>query len=207
MRSGNLDFHLYAIVAAYEMHVERGDLAAIERLENDLRAFDVNYGTAAALDGLVPSRALFAGWSGAFDAAYEILAPSGAHRSGQERAALRWAEIALYAAAAGMRERSADALRQFDADVACDGSRTPRSIRAAILARLARALLGEDDRLAFDSPLPPRLASLSTAVDVAIRYRRGQATGDELLAALDELEHHELAGTAKLLAALPAVIA
>jgi hypothetical protein len=207
VRSGNLDFHLYAIVAAYELHVERGDIAAIERLENDLRAFDVNYDDAPALDGLVPSRALFAGWSGAFEAAYEIIAPSGAHRSGMVRAALRWAEIALYAAAAGMREPSLDALRQFDEAVVRDGTDSPRSIRAAILARLARAMLGEDDELAFDAQLPPRLASLWTAVDVAIRCRRGLASGEELLTALNDLERHELHGMAKLLAALPLVIA
>jgi hypothetical protein len=40
-----------------------------------------------------------------------------------------------------------------------------------------------------------------------IRCRRGLAAGDELLAALDQLEHHELHGMAKLLAALPAAIA
>lgn len=207
VRSGNLEFHLYAIAAAYELHVERGDVAAIERVENDLRAFDVNYSTAPALDSLVPSRALLAGWAGAFDAAYEILAPSGGHPSSHERAALRWAEIALYAAAAGMRERAADALREFDAAATCDASRAPRCIRGAILARLARALLGQDDSLAFDFALPPRLAALAAAVDAAIRCRRGLATGDELLDALDTLEGHDLHGTAKLLAALPAVIA
>ena len=52
VRSGNLDFHLYAIVAAYELHVERGDVAAVERLENDLHAFDVHYGASTALEGL-----------------------------------------------------------------------------------------------------------------------------------------------------------
>ena len=205
VRSGNLDFHLYAIVAAYELHVERGDVGAIERLENDLRAFDVN--DALALEGLVPSRALFAAWAGAWHAAYEILAPSGAQQNALERAALRWAEIALYAAAAGMRERSAAALHEFETAVARDDSRSPRSIRAAIVARLAAELLGEDRRIVFDFALPPRLAALSAAVDVVIRARRGLATGDELLAALDDLERHDLHGMAKLLAALPAAIA
>ncbi len=207
VRSGNLDFHLYAIVAAYELQVERGDIAAIERLENDMRAFDVNYGAALALEGLVPSRALFAAWAGAFDAAYEILAPSGVQQNALEGTARRWAEIALYAAAAGMRERSARALREFEAAVAGDDARAPRSIRAAIVARLARALLGEVGKNAFDFALPPRLAALSAAVDVVIDCRRGRASGDELLAALDDLEHHDLHGMAKLLAALPAVIA
>jgi ATP/maltotriose-dependent transcriptional regulator MalT len=205
VRSGNLDFHLYAIVAAYELHVERGDVASIERLENDLRAFDVNYGAALALEGLVPSRALFAGWAGAFDAAYEILAPSGAQQAGLERAALRWAEIALYAAAAGMRDKSAEALREFDDAIARDDSLSPRAMRAGIVARLASALLGESDRTGFAIELPPRLNALSTAVDVVIRRRRGSATGEELLAAFDDLEHFELHGMAKLLAALPAV--
>jgi hypothetical protein len=54
---------------------------------------------------------------------------------------------------------------------------------------------------------PPRLASLARAVDVVIRRRGGDATGEELLDALADLDRHELHGMAKLLAALPAVIA
>jgi hypothetical protein len=205
VRSGNLDFHLYAIVAAYELHVERGDVAAVERLEHDLHAFDVHYGASTALEGLVPSRALFAGWAGAFEAAYEILAPSGAQQNDAERSALRWAEIALYAAAAGMREKSAEALRQFEAAFVDHDVTSPRSSRAAIVARLAGALLGEPSRIDAIVP-PPRMASLARAVDVVIRRRAGQASADELLEAFDDLDRHELHGMAKLLAALPAAI-
>jgi tetratricopeptide (TPR) repeat protein len=205
VRSGNLDFHLYAIVAAYELHVERGDVAAVERLEHDLHAFDVHYGASTALEGLVPSRALFAGWAGSFETAYEILAPSGAQQNDAERSALRWAEIALYAAAAGMRERSAEALRKFEAAFVDNDASSPRSSRAAIIARLAGALLGEPSHDFAIAP-PPRIASLARAVDVVIRCRNGDATGDELLEAFDDLDRHELHGMAKLLAALPAVI-
>ena len=207
VRSGNLDFHLYAIIAAYELHVERGDVAAVERLEHDLHAFDVHYGASTALEGLVPSRALFAGWAGAFAVAYEILAPAGAQQNDAERSALRWAEIALYAAAAGMRTQSADALRKFEAAFVDHDETSPRSSRAAIVARLAAALIDDPGCDAFAIVPTPRLASLARAVDVVIRQRSGDATAGELLGALDDLDRHELHGMAKLLAALPAVIA
>jgi hypothetical protein len=106
-----------------------------------------------------------------------------------------------------MRERSVAALHEFESAVASDDSRSPRSMRAAIVARLASALLGQPDQIPFDVELPPRLAALSAAVDVVIRCRRGLGAGEELLAAFDELERHELHGMAKLLAALPAVSA
>lgn len=207
VRSGNLDFHLYAIVAAYELHVERGDVAAVERLENDLRAFDVHYGASTTLEGLVPSRALFAAWAGAFDAAYEILAPSAAQQSDPERAALRWAEIALYAAAAGARDRGVDALRHFEAAFARDDMRSQIPIRAAIIARLAGALLGEPVETVFETAPTSRVASLARAVDVVIRRRRGEADGDELFDAFEDLHRHELHGMAKLFAALPSAVA
>ncbi len=164
VRSGNLDFQLYALAAAYELQVERGDLAAIERLERDLREFDVHYGASAALEGLIPSRALIEAWRGAFASAYEILVPSGPHQSPAGREALRWAEIALYAAAAGLPDAAADALQRFDDAFrrdrdASDRDASDRAVRGAILARLAAELAG-----------PPALPRVAVRGDRAARF-------------------------------------
>ena len=135
-----------------------------------------------------------------------MLAPSGAQQNDAERSALRWAEIALYAAAAGMREQAREALREFDTAFAENEGTSPRSSRAAIVARLAAALLGEPIGDFAITP-PPRIASLARAVDAVIRRRAGDASGEELLDAFDDLDRHELHGLAKLLAALPGLIA
>jgi hypothetical protein len=206
IRSGNLDFHLYAIVAAYELQVERGDLAAIERLEHDLREFDLHYGASAALQGLLPSRAVVAAWKGAFASAYQILASTGRQQDDPDRAALRWAEIALYAAAAGMRVVAADALRSFAAAYSLDGGSSQHAVRGSILARLAASIASES------LPAAPvaaagRLGSLARAVESVVAVREGSASFETLLAAFEDLRRNELFGMAKLLAALPVVAA
>ena len=202
VRSGNLDFQLYALAAAYELQVERGDLVAIERIERDLREFDVHYGASAALEGLIPSRALVEAWSGGFDSAYEILAPSGPHQTPAGREALRWAEIALYAAAAGLREHAAEALGRFDDAFGRDVDATDHAVRGAIVARLAAELIGRPAPLRIVAPAG-RLGSLARAVDTIVAHRRGEAGAVTLLEALADLGRHELAGMAKLFAALP----
>jgi hypothetical protein len=205
IRSGNLDFHLYAIVAAYELQVERGDVCAIERLERDLREFDVHYGASSALEGLLPSRALIAAWKGAFSSAYEILAPSGPQQADADRESLRWAEIALYAAAGMMTNEAEAALRKFEDAFARHDTSSQHAVRASILARLAAALLAVPVRWRSVSPPAGRLSALGAAVDVVIAWRTGAASAATLLDAFDDMRRHELTGLAKLFAALPAV--
>ena len=202
IRSGNLDFHLYAVVAAYELQVERGDVAAIERLEHDLREFDLHYGASAALQGLLPSRAVVAAWKGAFASAYEILAPTAEQQDDADRAALRWAEIALYAAAAGMRAVSADALRNFTHAYARDGGSSAHAVRGAILARLAASFVSGPLQFPAISAAG-RLGSLSRAVECVLAARQGLQSADSLLDVFEDLRRNELFGMAKLLAALP----
>ncbi|HEX3465257.1 MAG TPA: hypothetical protein VHS78_14510 [Candidatus Elarobacter sp.] len=207
VRTGNVDFHLYAIVAAYELHVERGDVAAIERLEHDLREFDLHYGAASALQGLLPSRALVAAWSGAFASAYDLLAPSGPQQQNYaDREALRWAEIALYAAAANMRDVAAAGLRSFAESFARDERATPHAVRGAILASLAAHLAGVTPEWRCEHPASGRLGALSRAVEAVIARLRGEAGAQRLLDAFDDLRRHEFGGLAKLFAALPEAV-
>jgi hypothetical protein len=204
IRSGNLDFHLYAIAAAYELHVERGDLGAIERLERDLREFDVQYAASAALEGLLPSRALVTAWSGEFASAYDVLVASGNQQADPEREALRWSEIALYAAAAGLCDEALGALARGAEAASRADARSQHTIRAAILARLAASLAGEADQLpCAEAPANPRLGALVRAVNCVSAFNCGAGGGDALLDALEDLCDHEFAGMAKLLAALP----
>jgi hypothetical protein len=203
IRSGNLEFHLYAMVAAYELHVERGDVDAVERLDHGLRAFDLHYGASATLQGLLPSRAMVSAWAGKFAGAHALLAPSGQQQPHfPDRAALRWAEIALYAAAAGLHDRAHDALRCVDDEVQRNDSSSPHVLRAKVIAALAARLAG-----ASPQPLPPmpneRLAALARAAETVAARCRGEAAALSLLDAFEGLRAHELGGLAKLFAALP----
>ncbi|HEX3549312.1 MAG TPA: AAA family ATPase [Candidatus Elarobacter sp.] len=204
IRCGNVDFHLYALVAAYELEVERGEAAAVEGLERDLREFDLHYGASSAVQGLLPSRALVSAWSGAFASAYELLASTGTQQGADpDREALRWAEIAVYAAAAAMPDAAHDALRSFETALDGDASRSEHSVRAAILAELAAGLLGCASSRAAQLPRGARLRALAHAVRVAVARRRRAASASAFLDALDALRQCEFGGYAKLLAALP----
>jgi ATP/maltotriose-dependent transcriptional regulator MalT len=208
VRAGNVDFHLYALIAAYELHVESGDLAAIERLEGDLREFDLHYGAASALQGLLPSRALVAAWKGDFSAAYDLLAASASQQQRDpDREALRWAEIALYAAGAGMPATAREALRSFEIAFASDGGASQHAVRGSILARLAAALIGAPPvEPRVDPSSTGRMAALARAAEVVGKRRAGTASANRLLVALEDLRRHEHAGMAKLFAALPAAV-
>jgi hypothetical protein len=206
IRTGNVDFHLYAVAAAYEAHVELGDVDAIERIEHDLRAFDLHYGAASALQGVLPSRALVAAWSGAFASAYDLLAPSGVQQQNDpDREALRWAEIALYAAAARMHEAAHDALCRFEDAFARDGGSTPYALRGALLAALAASLAGFEPAWPEQIPAGGRIGALARAVRAVAGSQASGGCGASLLDVFDDLRRHELGGFAKLFAALPAV--
>ena len=171
----------------------------------DLREFDLHYGAASALQSLLPSRALVTAWSGAFASAYDVLAPSGTQQHNDaDREALRWAEIALYAAAAKLPDEAADALRRFAVAFARDGASTQHAARGAILASLAAHLAGAAPEWRCDDPpATGRLGALNRAVATVIARLRGEASADDLLDAFDDLRRHEFAGLAKLFAALP----
>ncbi len=204
IRSGNVDFHLYTLVAAYELYVEQGDATAVERVERDLREFDLHYGAASAVQGLLPSRAVVKAWSGAFGAAYELLAATASQQvDDPDREALRCAEIALYAAAAQMPASANDALRAFEAAYARDGGATQYGARGAILAGLAESLLGRVPVVRERAISTPRVAMIAGAARVALAWRERRATASEFLGALADLRRHDLGGFAKLLAALP----
>jgi ATP/maltotriose-dependent transcriptional regulator MalT len=100
-KTGSIGKQQYALIAAYEMETERGDTSAIASVENDLREFDVEYSAQYANEGLVPSQALQLAWHGDFARAYQLVRPSAAQQMDSERRALRWSEIAIYAAGAG----------------------------------------------------------------------------------------------------------
>lgn len=204
IRSGNVDFHVYALVAAYALQVERGDVEAIERLDHGLRAFDLHYGAAPSVEGLLPGRALVTAWAGRFAAAHDLLAPSGEQQAHfPDREALRWAEIALYAAAAGMHEKTAAALVCCADALDRDGRHSHHAQRAIVIASVA-AELAEVSPIRVPPMASPRLAVLASAARVVVARYRGEASAGELLAALDELRAHEFGGLAKLFAALPA---
>jgi ATP/maltotriose-dependent transcriptional regulator MalT len=209
-KSGSLTTHLFALIARLEVEAERGDEAAIDELEQKLRTIDITCSGRAAYEALLPTQALRASWSGDFAGAYRVLAASATQQWSADRKALRWAEIAAYAAAAGLREEATSAFR--NASDSLEGLEPDvRVARARLLLALAMVLLGRIDsaRELFDvvdaapHALSPRLRALRRTVGALGERYRGAANAGTLLEGLRELEEHHLGGLARMLMNLP----
>lgn len=210
LKSGDLQLQFYYLVCAFEIAIERGDLDAIDRIDEALRVFDFQHGAAASGEAFLPSEALRASWRGDFSHAYNLLRPSAVQQVGADRTALRWAEVAVYAAAANRDADAEAALRSYHAALDENRDENNRSKRARLLAALALCFTGGAERAEDLVPvrddelrLPMRLAALRAAVLALHDYYAGSEDRGLLANALDVLRAREFGGLAALIEALP----
>jgi LuxR family maltose regulon positive regulatory protein len=198
---------LFGVVESYAIEVDRDDEAAIERLERELLDDDA---TARSHGALLPAHALRASWEGDFRRAYELLAGTAERQEVDERRALRAAETALYAFAAGLSTEGEESLRY--AAAALERCKTsPRAVRAELTLALTELVRGRSSsahrHLAeAERKLAPqmrRLRVLANAVKAMVRVQLEQADPATLTAALERLRGEHFGGIARLLAALP----
>jgi hypothetical protein len=210
-KCGSVEKQFYALVAGYEIETERGDAAAIAKIECDLGEFDVQYSGRFATQALLPAQVLQLSWQGDFARAYCILASSAELHQDSERRSLRWAEIAMYAAAAG---KTAEALAALSSARKLD--RFPKAAnvflwRARTLGALTEVMLGKPhaakkilERVECDVPADRRrLRALAAAVGALADWRSGSADHVEVFGALERLRRDELGGYALFLEMLP----
>ncbi|HEY4439253.1 MAG TPA: LuxR C-terminal-related transcriptional regulator [Candidatus Elarobacter sp.] len=201
----------YGVIASYEIEVERGDDAALERLDREL---DGGRGAVSLLrnETLLPAEALRAAWDRDFVRAHALLAGSAEHQSGDARRAVRAAEIALYACAAGLPDEGEAALHDARTALERCGSaasrRVARSHLFVALAELVRGRPAAVQRHVADAerslgPAMRRLRALAAAVRALARVNLGQAEPSAVAAALERLRADHMGGIARLLAALP----
>jgi ATP/maltotriose-dependent transcriptional regulator MalT len=214
-KCGSVDKQLYAWLAAYEIAIERGDARAALGIERELGEFDVQYSGRLVMQGLLPAKALQLAWYGDFSRAHHILTSSAEQQASTDRQALRWAEIGLYAAAAG---NTADAVqsvtRAWRTIKAESGGSNLRFWRARILCALTFLLLGRlrSPRLILNGlrrDVPARFTrtlALMQAVEALVARRGGHRNYDDVISALDTLRRRQSGGLARLLEALPSAL-
>ena len=200
----------FGLVASYAIEVERGDDAALERLDH---ALDDEWAAPATTraEALLPAKAMRAAWAGDFRRAHELLAGTALAQNREERRALRGAEIALYAFAAGLHAEGDEALR--DATAALDRCTRPslRIVRSHLVVALAELVRGRSsvahrslaEAEKMLTPAMRRLRALAHAVRAMERVQLAQAEPATLAAALERLRAEHFGGMARLLAALP----
>jgi ATP/maltotriose-dependent transcriptional regulator MalT len=208
MKSGNLQFQFYYLATSYEIAAERYDLAELARIDAALASFEPEYDDANSEEALLPGQALRATWTGEFERACRLLGPTAAHQASFDRVALRWAEIACYAAAAMRRQDALDAVERATAALA-QADAPSRCARARIFLALATALLGRSaDASQFlselgDAALPKRLRAAVDVVNAVADRLEGARNHDQLDDALSETYRHEFGGFARMVEALP----
>jgi ATP/maltotriose-dependent transcriptional regulator MalT len=210
-KAGSTTLRLYAILNAYGLEVDAGDNEEIARLDGELRELRI-FLTPMASEALLPAQALRAAWDGRFEHAYGLLAPSAEKLFDDDRTAYRWAEVAVYAAAAGKRSESAAAIRRCRDTLRKADPADRLMFRARAYLALAEILLAHDGRarsaLAELRVLArrggPRFAALVEAVrGLYLRWTSGWHGAPPLAEAFENLERLDLGGVARFFGALP----
>lgn len=144
--AGDSVLRFSALVGMYDIEVERGNTEPLSRYNEALREFSGQQFYRASLS-LAPSFALQAAWQRRFDDAVQMLSGSESEQPSGFRRALRAAEIALYAAAAGRREQSEAAAgyaqEQLNANDRTEYYAPQRHAKALLFLGLSAMLLGK----------------------------------------------------------------
>jgi hypothetical protein len=206
VRCGNLDFHLYGLIAAHGIETERRNLDGLRNLYASLHEFEVQYDSRVAVEELIPNEALHATWEGDFERAGTMLAPTIALARDPARRALRTAEVALYAVAAGDAAAARDRLSALEF---ADGAAGIYIARGRLVAALAHGLLGEgEEALALAESARcerPRSLALKRATHAVLGFWGGTSDWKMVDGALADLYKFEWGGFAAMLASLPAL--
>jgi ATP/maltotriose-dependent transcriptional regulator MalT len=209
VKAGSRQLLLYATLCRYELEALRGNTLQIELLDEQLKSLEVFF-SVLTTETLLPAQALQAAWRGDFYRAFRLLRWSGEHQINPNRQAFRFAEIAVYAAAAGLRDEASSAaeralaiarrLRTVDKTVLQTLSFVAlafvllrRPARAAKLLTELSARSGSYERIAVFVRVVQRLAGRWT----------GSLLTSDLGVELKLLEARELGGLARMIEALP----
>jgi LuxR family maltose regulon positive regulatory protein len=210
-KAGNSALRLYAILNAYAIEVDAGDAGALERLNRQLGEMQVLL-TPMVSEGLLPAQALRAAWDGRFEHAYDLLAPGAVNLFDDDRVAYRWAECAVYGAAAGKDEAARDALARSRRSLRNAVEDQPLAVRTVAYLALAETLLDQDDD-AMASIAQARVAAanaqgrIRSLVETVAAFHECRSRGDEAVLwlgdMLEELQRRELGGVARFIGRLP----
>ncbi|HEX3464984.1 MAG TPA: AAA family ATPase [Candidatus Elarobacter sp.] len=210
-KAGNAGLRLYAILNAYAIEVDAGDVVALERLNAQLGEMQVLL-TPMVSEGLLPAQALRAAWDGRFEHAYDLLAPGAEKLFDDDRTAYRWAEVAVYGAAAGKDEAARAAIAHSRESLRKLADDQPLSVRTMAYLALAETLLADDEAAAASIAQAREAAThthgrIRSLVETVAAFYFCRARGHDAVLWLgemfDELEHCELGGVARFIGRLP----
>ncbi len=210
-KSGDVQVRVWAMMGAICAEAERGNMPAVRALEESLNAVDIVQNPEETSAALLPIEALRAAWRRDFARSYGLLAESAEVQATPDRRAMRFAEVALYAAAAGMHDEARTAIDSADWALRSDGDPTRYALVAQAYLALAVALsMGAAiacERLdRFDAKqleLPASMHALIRGARAVVENWNGAPNHDEVLDAFTAMRASQLGGIAALFEALP----
>jgi ATP/maltotriose-dependent transcriptional regulator MalT len=210
-KSGSLTNALISLVASLEIEIERNNEDAAELIDEKLQTLDVSLAGRTTYEAMLPTQAMRASWEGDFLGAYRLLEHSADQQWSADRKALRLAEIAMYAAAAGLHREAGDALRATTETLEPVTVVDLRVQRARLFAALAAIVLGKSEFAAgvfakvdaWPHALSRRLIALRRTLGALYERYRGERNHNVVLARLGELEACGFAGIARTISMLP----
>jgi ATP/maltotriose-dependent transcriptional regulator MalT len=211
LKAGISHMRLFALLGSIDIRAEMGDAQGVWAIEKVLDAHGIDYSEQHTSESLLPAEALMLAGRGKFAEAYDIIFPTGERQATADRRALRFSEIALYAAAAGLTTQAESALVEVKARLReCDQS-ARRAIRTQLNRALAARLLGNAGEgyailefvARYTGMMSERLRALYDAVTAIFRHWDGNDNYDEVYEALRALRQADFGGVAAAIAALP----
>lgn len=208
LKAGSPQLRLFALLGMLDIAAELGDHDQVERITETLAAHEVDFADAATSETLLPAQALATAARGDFAEAYRVLVPSAARQITPDRKALRYSEIALYAAAARMRAQAENALTEVLPALDALEPAARRTVRTRLNCALALRLLGDAERaqeLLEQTAINDgdRLKAFSNAVRAIVARWDGAQNFNDVAGALQQLHERHFGGIAGALAALP----
>jgi ATP/maltotriose-dependent transcriptional regulator MalT len=209
LKVGDTHIRQWALLGAYYIEAERGNGTMMGTIERALNAPELLQTTEETNAALLPGQALRATWNGDFGHAFRLLTRSADGLVSADRRALRWAEIALFAAAsdseADAREAAAAAQREL-----ASGHAGKHGTQAAAYLLIALSVLG--DRMtwvtvhaALADAEPDSTGSCFFDVAEALHnHWHEKRDHNTVLAALNALRERNFGGIVAMIEALPA---
>jgi hypothetical protein len=213
LKAGSASMRLFALLGTIDIRAEIGDAESLAAIEKTIDAYGIDYSDRATSETLLPAEALTLAGRGRFAKAYDLIFPTGERQVTPDRRALRFSEIALYAAAGGLTAQAEVALVEVKARLReCDQS-ARRTIRTQLNRALATHLLGRTGEAyailefvaRFTGMMSDRLRRLYDSVSAIFRHWDGADNYDEVYESLRALRMADFGGVAAAVASLPSV--
>jgi ATP/maltotriose-dependent transcriptional regulator MalT len=211
VKAGSGSLRLFALLGSLDVRSEAGDIEGIRSIEKILEALGIEYSDDWTSQGLLPAEALSLSGQGDFRQAYRIIFPTGDRQPTPDRSALRFSEIAFYAAAGGLRREAEAAVREVRKRLRDCDPKARRTLRTQLNHAVALRLLDRDEEadamlrelgLSVEA-MSERLLALYDCVVSIFRHWNGAENYNDVYEALLRMRKVHFGGLASALAALP----